>query len=88
VSHFNGSDYLPKRDDLRLLAQRDRVLKVMQTGLRFTLRRLEEITGDPPASISAQLRHLRKPRHGSHDIRKDYVNNGLYEYWLVQDESE
>jgi hypothetical protein len=35
-----------------------------------TLQEIADATGDPHASISAQLRHLRKPRFGAYAIDK------------------
>ena len=62
---FNGSDYVPERDDVRLGPQLARVYSVMKDGLPRTLRQIANATGDPEASISAQLRHLKKERFGS-----------------------
>ena len=39
-----------------------------------------ELKGDPEASASAQLRHLRKPRFGSHTVEKR--NRGAREFGL------
>ncbi len=63
---FNGPDYVEARDKQRLLNQRDRVFSVMADGVWRTLEDITRATGDPHASISAQLRHLRKPRFGGH----------------------
>lgn len=42
-----------------------------------------QVTGDPEASISAQLRHLRKHRFGGHDVQKRRRNDGAqWEYRL------
>jgi len=38
----------------------------MLSGRWLTLGAIREKTGDAEASISAQLRHLRKEKHGSH----------------------
>ena len=77
---FNGADYIPERDNERLGNQLLRVKKAIHSGDWKTLRQLAEETGDPEASISAQLRHLRKPRFGSLVIERRHVGNGLYEY--------
>ncbi len=37
----------------------------------------------PPASVSAQLRHMRKPRFGGHTVEREYVGDGLYNYRLI-----
>jgi len=48
------------------VGQRDRVYNTMLSGRWLTLGAIREKTGDAEASISAQLRHLRKEKHGSH----------------------
>lgn len=81
--HFNGSDYVPERDDPRLSGQQARVFDLMRDGAWRGLEAISQATGDPPASISAQLRHLRKPRFGGHAVLKRYMGGGLFEYRLV-----
>lgn len=83
---FDGSDYVPAVDDVRLTGQVRRVFDLMRDGGWRTLAEIERATGDPAASISAQLRHLRKPRFGAHTVDKrargDRVH-GLWEYRLT-----
>jgi hypothetical protein len=79
---FNGSDYDPARDNARLGAQFLRVLAAMSDHDWHTLDELHAITGDPQASISAQIRHARKARFGSHTIEKQHRGNGLFAYRL------
>jgi predicted transcriptional regulator len=85
---FNGSDYIPIRDDARLSRQIDRVYACMKDGKRRTLSQISRITGDPEASVSAQLRHLKKPKFAAQfpniDVKKNNLGGGLYEYWLVR----
>ncbi len=83
MPHFNGSDYNSDRDDTRLNSQLTRVFDLMKDGEWRSLDQISKATGDPAASISAQLRHLRKPRFGSHTIDKHYQGNGLYLYRLT-----
>ena len=78
--HFNGPDYCPKRDNKRLLSQQEQILAVMKAGRSLTLHEISEMTQQPEASVSAQLRHLRKPRFGSYTVTKDYIGGGLYAY--------
>lgn len=80
---FDGSDYVAPRDDKRLTAQMERIFNLMQDGQFRTLKEIAERTQDPEASISAQLRHFRKARFGSHTLNKKYLGNGLYSYQLV-----
>ena len=85
-SRFNGSDYSPELDDIRLRGQIARVYDLMKDGCWRTLADIEAITRDPQASISAQLRHLRKKRFGGHEVEKrprgDRID-GLFEYRLI-----
>jgi hypothetical protein len=85
-SRFNGSDYAPAKDDVRLRGQILRVYNLMKDGHWRTLSEIESSTGDPAASISAQLRHLRKNRFGSHTVNKrvrGQREHGLFEYQLI-----
>lgn len=49
---------------------RDVMLASHQYGLWLTLRQLARLTGYGEASISAQLRHLRKPQYGGFVLQK------------------
>lgn len=80
---FDGPDYVPSRDNERLAGQMLRVFSLMRDGNWRTLREIAELTGDPEASVSAQLRHLKKERFGGHGLEKEHVGNGLYLYKLV-----
>lgn len=82
---FNGPEYDPVFDKERLTKQIGRVYQCMIDGEWRTLREIAESTGDPESSVSAQLRHLRKPKFGAyHVFRKPRGDrgNGLYEYRL------
>lgn len=83
---FAGSEYVPHLDDQRLQGQIKRVRDALIDGRYRTLREIHEITGDGEASISAQIRHLRKQHHGGYvidrRIRGDRVN-GLFEYAIT-----
>jgi hypothetical protein len=48
----------------------DVMLSANECGAWLTLRELGRLTRYPPASISAQLRHLRKARYGGFVIEK------------------
>lgn len=77
---FDGSDIAPARDMARLTGQLEDIFNLMRDGQWRTLACISEKTGHPPASISAQLRNLRKQRFGSYEVERRYVLNGLYEY--------
>jgi len=49
---------------------RDVMLSASECATWLTLEELAQITRYPQASISAQLRHLRKPRHGGFGLEK------------------
>jgi len=66
----------------RLTGQILDVFNCMTGGLKRTLQEISRITGHPPASVSAQLRHLRKKRFGGFIVCKEHVGNGLYLYWI------
>ena len=86
IAHFNGPTYDPSYDLVRLTGQIKRVYDCMSDGNWRTLDEIHRATNDPHASISAQLRHLRKPRFGSHEVdrrARGDRSNGLYEYRLV-----
>lgn len=81
--HFNGPAYSPEHDHKRLTGQIQRVHEAMQDEAWRTLEEIADITGDPPASVSAQLRHLRKPRFGGFTVekqRRGEASDGLWEY--------
>lgn len=83
---FNGPAYERSADHARLTGQIQRVFTCMQDHHWRTLNEIEGITGDPPASISAQLRHLRKAKFGSYVVRKrprGERESGLWEYQLL-----
>ena len=49
---------------------RDVMLSAGQCATWLTLDELAKLTHYPPASISAQLRHMRKPRNGAYTVVK------------------
>lgn len=84
--HFNGPEYQTEQDHVRLKYQHDRVKHVMKDGEWRTLDEIAQLTQDPLASISAQLRHLRKKRFGSWVVERRARgdrSNGLFEYRLL-----
>jgi hypothetical protein len=88
MDRFNGSDYQPMRDDVRLTGQLLRVWNAVNDRQWRTLDEISQKTGDPAASVSAQLRHLRKPRFGAHTVEKEYHGNGLYKYRVLPNKVE
>lgn len=84
--HFNGADFDAPRDGARLTNQLHRVRDLMLDGQWRTLDEISVATGDPHASVSAQLRHLRKPRFGAWTVLRKYLRDGLYAYQLQLDD--
>ena len=83
---FDGPVYDPEYDHARLTGQILRVYDLMADGAWRTLHEIGDITGDPHASISAQLRHLRKEKFGAFTVEKRPRGDravGLWEYRLV-----
>lgn len=84
-ARFNGPDYRKEFDQKRLTGQILRVYECMKDGKYRTLSEIEAATGDPQASISAQLRHLRKARFGGFEVNRRPRGDrekGLFEYQL------
>lgn len=85
-AHFDGPEYIPSLDIRRLTGQIERVYCLMYDQKWRTLDEIATATGDPQSSVSAQLRHLRKEKFGSHTINKRRVGNrasGLFEYQMI-----
>lgn len=80
---FDGADYSHSRDAIRLTGQLSRIWNLMRDGRPRSLAAIAEATGDPEASISAQLRHLRKSRFGAHTVKRTSLGGGLYLYSVI-----
>lgn len=89
--HFNGPEYKAKFDQSRLSTQHLKIRDLMIDGQWRTLGEIAQETGYREASISAQLRHLRKERFGSYTVdrraRGDRTR-GLFEYRVVKQEPD
>src|SRR5713226_4074166 len=84
-----GPEYDARLDRLRLRTQfeviRDVMLSAAECDTWLTLRELARITAHGEASISAQLRHPRKPAFGGYVVekrRRDEASHGAWEYRL------
>lgn len=82
---FAGSDVDMNRDAKRLTGQILDIYNLMKDGEWRTLGGIEAATGHGQASVSAQLRNLRKRDFGLHTIEKRHLGRGLYEYCLIVD---
>lgn len=86
TSKYAGAVYDPAEDESRLDAQIVRIHECMKDEQWRTLQEIADSTGDPPSSVSAQLRHLRKKRFGSHVVDKrsrGIRSGGLFEYRVL-----
>jgi len=65
--------------------QKQQILSALKSGEWRTLLELERDTGAPLNSLSSQLRQLRRPEFGGHDIRRRIRahTRNLYEYRLI-----
>ena len=84
MTYFDGP--VEQEEVPRLEHQHVVIRQLMIDGKWRTLGQIEENTGYPQASISAQLRHLRKERFGSWIVNKRRVRDdksGLWEYQLL-----
>jgi len=86
--YFDGDDYNHLRDFQRLSRQIQKIYDVMRDSAWRSLRDIAEITGFSEASISAQLRNLRKKRFGSHKVDKERQPEGHYLYRVVPTDSQ
>jgi hypothetical protein len=84
---FNGPVYDPAFDQERLTKQIGKVYDFMISGSWHTLSEISLAIGEPEASISAQLRHLRKERFGAYIVNRrprGDRSHGLFEYQLLR----
>ncbi len=84
-----GPAYTEAVDGPRVAKQHERIRDLMLDGRWRTLSEIEAATGDPAASASAQLRHLRKPRFGSYVVdkrRRGEPGRGVWEYHVAPPE--
>ena len=86
MMRFDGSDYEHERDSERLKTQLQIIEGFMESKGYQTLQQIADATGFPEASVSAQLRNLRKARFGARTVEKTYIGNGLYSYRLLPKE--
>lgn len=81
-----GPAYDEELDGERIRTQLENIRDYMTNldgHMWVTLQEIGGMTGYPEASISAQLRHLRKKRFGSWEVLKRRRSGGLWEYCVV-----
>lgn len=86
-----GPSYEEAKDGARLHSQMDQIREIMlsasECGNWHTLGEIERLTGFPQASVSAQLRHLKKQEFGAYILEKrprGQRYRGLWEYRLLR----
>lgn len=79
-----GPAYDPAIDKARIQRQMREIFNFMADGRWRTLHEISAKLGHPEASVSAQLRHLRKARFGGYvvDKRRRTAEGGTWEYRL------
>jgi hypothetical protein len=70
ASEAPTSDVFPDEDETQLAAIRELTTRASARGIWLTLAEIAEATEFAEASISAQLRHLRKAHHGGYHVEK------------------
>ena len=83
MTNTYGPAYSEVIDGERIAKQHEVIRDFMlKTGRWWTLAELHEKLKYPEASISAQLRHLRKPEFGSYEVekRRREPDKGTWEY--------
>ena len=81
---FDGAAFDVALDQARLTTQLQRIRELMLDGVWRTLGEIEQATGYPQASISAQLRHLRRARFGSYQVDKRRRGPGRQGLWELR----
>ncbi len=90
MTHTYGPTYDEQLDGRRISDQHARIrgymLTVTRRGGWQTLAEIRAALGYPEASISAQLRHLRKSRFGAYRVekRRRQPDGGTWEYQVRQ----
>ncbi len=90
MSKTFGPAYDKEIDGKRITKQHETIRDCMiKSGTWWTLSQLRKFLQYPEASISAQLRHLRKPRFGSYrvDKRRRVSDKGTWEYKVYPKET-
>lgn len=81
---FDGKTYQADRDHKRLQGQLLAVFNLMQDGKWRTLSDISARVEGSEASLSARLRDLRKSKYGSHDVKRERIEGGLYRYRVAE----
>lgn len=80
---FDGPTYDPALDEVRLKGQIQDVFEFMSDHMWWSVEAIATSTHHPAASVSAQIRHLRKAKHGAWEIDRLRYDGGLFRYRLT-----
>ena len=84
MTTFDGKSYDAGQDGQRLQTLQDRVYAILVRGGWWTLPELSNATGGSQTGVAARVRDLRKPRWGGHQIERQRVAGGLWQYRMVK----
>ncbi len=85
MSKTFGPAYVEELDGKRIKKQHETIRDfLLENNAWWTLAEISERLNYPEASISAQLRHLRKERFGSYIVEKKRRTQGTWEYRIKQ----
>ena len=82
-----GPAYDEKVDGKRIKGQQDAIREFMVDSPWYTLQEISQKLGYPEASVSAQLRHLRKTAFGGFNVDKRRRGNA-WEYRVTKPAEE
>lgn len=74
---------------MRRKGVRPLIYEALRWGRAYTIEELSEMTETSQTSVSAQLRDMRKPKYGGHNIRRRARTEDplTYEYYLLKEEN-
>ena len=82
TARFDGATYDHSKDYYRLTGQLNALYGLLKDSQWRTLSQIEQDTGIPQASASAQLRNLRKAKFGGFTVNRKRVGN-VYFYQVI-----
>ena len=86
LPHFDGKTYNPSLDHKRLTSEMDAVRDIMLDGRWYSIQELTPLVSArmvakaSESGVSARIRDLRKPKHGSHIVARRRRTAGTHEY--------
>ena len=85
IPDFDGHHIDQKKDAPRLTRQLKKIVEIVTDGAWYTVDEIHARTEFPHASISAQLRNLRKAKFGGWAVEGRYRKNlRIFEYRFIE----